>query len=544
MTTVTTPRAATISVPQAEPGVAPSPDRGRIAQIAVIAALLLAGHLPLLVKFFQDLWSRPQYQFFPVALIAAGYIAWERLRETKADRAGRGSEWIGLGLLAFSWIVLSTGLLYLRWMAPVAAWLTLAAAVWWAGGARLFRVLLPAGVLLLVIIPPPAQYDLPIGNHLRLLAVHASSRLLDFLSVPHLVTGTVIEIPGHRLLVEEACSGINSLMSVIAFSLLFGFWQRRPGWRVALLALVGGGFVLCANVVRITIGAVLIQNWRIDILSGSAHEMLGALLFAASVGLVMSFDQFLQLIDRRQTSSPATTQPDAIIAPPNTYGRPRRLLPWWIGAVAFAVLGVAMQARVGHAWARSRLADEAAFTLPEHLAGWERVKGDGGLIGRPETDGRKSHFWLFRSGTLSAAVAMDYPFNGFHDATICYATAGWTVMNRTAFAGAGSPSASLFYEAQLSKPPMVRAQLLFGLFDEQGRPPEAAPPIPPGSGRIAMNLFLSRGKALALPMYQVQTLTLGYAPLSADEEARLRALFKAARAELSPQLISQVGNGS
>ena len=124
-----------------------------------IATLLIAGQLPLLTKFFADLWPRPQYQFFPVALIAAGYVFWDRLRDVPADRLARGSWRLTGALLALSWLVLTGGLLYLRWMAPVSALLLLAAAAWWLGGRTLARAALPAGLLLLVMIPPPAHMD-------------------------------------------------------------------------------------------------------------------------------------------------------------------------------------------------------------------------------------------------------------------------------------------------------------------------------------------------------------------------------------------------
>lgn len=516
-----------------------------------IAGLLLAGQLPLLIKFFADLWSRPQYQFFPVALIAAGYVFWDRMRETPADGMTRGSRRVTIALLVLSWLILSGGLLYLRWMAPVSAWLLLAAAVWWLGGSRLARAALPAGVLLLVMIPPPAHMDDALASRLRVMAVHASSRVLDLVSLPHLVTGTVIEIPGHRLLVEEACSGINSLMSVIAFTLLYGIWQRRRPWTTGLLLAAAAAFVICANVVRITLGAILVHFWQIDILAGTGHELLGMLLFAISLALVISFDRFLLLLPKKgdipNFVSPAAVPPTGGTGVPPVrgaaHGRDARFagkVIWWIAAIAFAGLGVCMQARVGHAWPTSRLGDEATFTLPTNLAGWERVQGEGTLNGRPETDGRKSHFWVYRSGGIKAAVAMDYPFIGFHDATICYASSGWAIATRSELQPPGR-SQDEYVQISMSKAPLMQGQLLFGLFDEHGVSPAPDAPLSPDQGKVRFALGLSRQKALASPSYQVQTLAIGYEPLTPAQQASLRALFLAARSDLSRQLVSQVG---
>lgn len=534
------PSAATsVTVMPPQSGIAFPWRRAISWQAIAITAILLLGELPLLMKFFADLWSRPQYQFFPVALIAAGYVFWERMRETPPQQIERGSSRVTVMLLVVSWTVLAGGLLYLRWMAPVSTWLLLAAGVWWAGGRRLAQAVLPAGILLLIIIPPPAHFDETIANHLRVLAVHASSRVLDLVALPHLITGTVIEIPQHRLLVEEACSGINSLLSVMAFTILYGIWQRRRAWFTAALTLAAAGFVLCGNIARITLGAILVHFWKIDILTGTGHELLGMVLFAVCLGLVISFDRFLLLLWPKQGQSVEASRsaPERRNATQSSV-RAARLL-WWPAAIAFLTVGIAIQARVGHLWAQSRLPETAKFSLPDNLAGWELLRGEGTVNGRPETDGAKSNFWVYRSGPLKAAVALDYPFIGFHDATICYASSGWSINSKVQLAPPAQPESG-YFQIQMNKPPMMQGALLFAQFDEHGMAPPVTPKLPANLGRIQLALTLSRQKAQAPPTYQVQTLSIGYAPASPQEQASLRALFLAARAELSRQVMGQL----
>ena len=40
-----------------------------------IGVILIAAQMPLLLKLFVSLWQRPQYQFFPIVLVGAAYIA-------------------------------------------------------------------------------------------------------------------------------------------------------------------------------------------------------------------------------------------------------------------------------------------------------------------------------------------------------------------------------------------------------------------------------------------------------------------------------------
>jgi exosortase/archaeosortase family protein len=405
--------------------------------------------------------------------------------------------------------------------------------------------------LLLVMIPPPARLDETLAAHLRTIAVQASSHVLDLVGLPHLVTGTVIEIPGHRLLVEEACSGINSLMSVIAFTLLYGIWQRRRPWKVGVLLLAAAFFVLCANIVRIALGAILVQFWQIDILAGTGHELLGILLFGVSLALVISFDRFLLLAPAQNRDCPhfAPALPSQTSSSPPARNRTRNgdghgfsRVGWWVAAVAFAGLGAGLQARVGHAWPAARLGEAATFSLPNSLAGWERVQGEGALTGRPETDGRHSKFWIYRNGPVTAGVALDYPFVGFHDATICYASSGWTIADRKELQPPGRPQDG-FVQISMARPPLLRGQLLFGLFDENGVAPTMSMPVSEDEGRLKQDLRLSRERALSPATYQVQTLAIGYEPATAEQQAGLKSLFLAARRQLSRQVVAQAGGG-
>ena len=71
-------------------------------------------------------------------------------------------------------------------------------------------------------------------------------------------------------------------------------------------------------------------------------------------------------------------------------------------------------------------------------------------------------------------------------------------------------------------------EMLFGLFDEARACAPPTPAISDNLGTLKFALRLSRQKAEALPMYQVQTLAIGVQEMSPQEQANLR-LFLAAR---------------
>jgi exosortase len=547
----------------------------------ILILLVLLGELPLLIKYFSDLWSRPQYGFYPLILIGAAYLAWDRLRDGAVLESSRLSHQIGAVLLAAAFLLLAAGVvLLIRWLGGVSAWLALAGCVCWIGGAKLLRTMVPTLVLLLTIIPPPGRQDEAIALSLRQWAVWASGVVLDLVKIPHVNTGTLINVMGHRLGVEDACSGIHSLMAVVAVTLMLGFYWHRPAWRIVTITLCSIVFVIWANVLRIAIGAYLVEAWKIDILSGSAHELLGLVLFIICIALSASLDQFLLILrpERERTDQPPQNpfqklrmatpspgspgegrgegdfehqqQPTSEITlsrstgrgendPRAWTGRAARLLGWGI-AGAFVALGLVSQYRVAGLWRPSSLSDSAQFNMPATLAGWERVEGSEQVIGRPEILAPHSAIWSYRQGSRSVLVAFDYPFPGYHELATCYLASGWKI---TAAAQKGTRDTAgadgLYTKMRMERPSPAYAYLLYGCCDEQGR--WLGPENLGNVDSLKLAFALSYQKAKAPQAYQVQVLMQGFAPTTEEDRKRVEQLFLAARAQFVNQLLTQVG---
>src|SRR6266404_2721997 len=111
------------------------------------AFFIALGYLPLLALFFVNLWQRPYYQFFPLAICGAAFLAWTRLKSVPRPlKPGHGV--ISLLLLGLSFILLACStLLWSPWLASIATLIGLAGGIWWVGGPGLLRAMCPALLL-------------------------------------------------------------------------------------------------------------------------------------------------------------------------------------------------------------------------------------------------------------------------------------------------------------------------------------------------------------------------------------------------------------
>ena len=147
-----------------------------------------------------------------------------------------------------------------------------------------------------MIIPPPFGLDWKLITLLQTVTGRAASHVLDLLGVLHVMEGNIVHVPGRELLVEEACSGIHSLYVVLASTLFFVLWARRPLFSALILILAGFAWVMLGNIARVVTVAYLGTRWGIDVGEGWRHEVLSLFFFLVALGLLASTDSLLTFL--------------------------------------------------------------------------------------------------------------------------------------------------------------------------------------------------------------------------------------------------------
>lgn len=539
---------APLGLASAAQPVAPTPTRVvRVAALDKVTGSLLAlGCITLLVVYFNNLWTKDYYQFYPLALAGVGFLAWTRFKEVPRPLEA-GAWWCSGGLLAMAFLILAVAtLLWSGWLGMIGTFTLALGAVWWLGGWTLTRALLPAGFMALTVMRPPMDLDGRLTNKLQALATKWSSAVLDGFSVTHALSGNVIEIPNQRLLVEEACSGINSILSTTAVCLFFCLWQRRKILHILAMLVMTVGFVLLGNVTRIVSGAWLRYEYNVDILSGWKHETIGLVLFASYLGLILSADQLLMFLfgpgrspaaDRVFKSTGAEPKPSE----PEPKLELRRGASWpaWVAGLAFALLGLAQMGQGTMVLKQWYFGDPlfankplATLALPAELAGWQRIETAGEGPIKAEISGVHSQGWYFRRGNEIAAVALDYPFKGYHDVTICYTGNGWEVYARRTRQPAETPDGIPTVEVKMQKAMGTRAALWFSTLDQQGKWVDGS--------FVARTLSERFREQTSSTTYRIQLLVTSYLPLTSESEESAAALFREARKLLAEQLMAQL----
>ena len=507
------------------------------------SVVLLAAALPLLVIHFHRLLALPHYQFLPLLALGSGVLVFLGVRRCRPltapmPRAGLVPALVGWVLLAAAELANSP------WLAMVAVLVILLAVLLGVGGTRLFRTTWPAWALLWLAVPPPFALDYHLVHWLQAQTARWSSLVLDYLGVYHVMAGNVVVIDGVRLLVEEACSGVNSLFSIIACTLFYIFVLRRPFLRSLLLVVAAIGWVLTANLARVVGIAYLKTKLGLDLAAGRPHEVFGMVLFALALGLIWSTDQFLLFF--ASTPDPSPALPKVPDAPAFRFAQLRRA--WFVSAPAlifFAVLPV-----FHLAWYGIDLSGIASVSLapwvstldaesfPTRIDQWERQRFSTESRDMGSPYGEFSRIWIYRQGSKQASLALDYPFAVYHDLKVCYRGQGWQMEETLHPAGPEAGGFPGYWEVKMTQPGYRCGYLLFGQFDQYGtalvpRHTTVAEAMErrPSALRSLWDRFRGISEPVQAhvdppgPLYQYQVFVESYAPLTPVEEKEALALF-------------------
>lgn len=261
----------------------------------LLLAVLYRGVVPdMVLQWYQD----PNYSHGFVVPFIAGYFLYERranLLEEPVD-----PWWPGFLLICCGVVQLVLGWLATEYFTMRSSLVvTLAGMTLFFFGKRLFSLmLLPLGYLIFMVPLPYIIYDL-VAFPLKLFVTKVSIAFLKLSGVVVMREGNVIQLPSTTLEVADACSGIRSLISLLALAVAYSFFIRLTPLRRAVLIVAAIPIAVCANAFRVIGTGFLAQYWGARAAEGFFHEFAGMAVFAVALGLLAGLGALLTPRDRR-----------------------------------------------------------------------------------------------------------------------------------------------------------------------------------------------------------------------------------------------------
>lgn len=270
---------------------------------AALAFALLAA--PTAWTLSQEAWSTDIGAHGPIVLLTGAWLLWRNWKALERDGAP-GAAWLTALMMAFSLPIYVFGRAY--------DYLILEAGGLYGAGIALLHARFGARALLknwfpffylAFAIPLPGwlldQITSPLKEFISAVVTHA----LHGFGVPIAREGVTLMVAQYQLLVEDACSGMNSLIGLTAVSLFYIHLMHGASWRYSLfLAAFVIPIAIVANAIRVATLVLLTYGFGDDVGQGFMHEGTGVFLFTLALLLIFALDSGLRtLMNRRRVAA-------------------------------------------------------------------------------------------------------------------------------------------------------------------------------------------------------------------------------------------------
>jgi exosortase len=261
----------------------------------------LAGFLvlavPTIMSLGEQVWSKESGAHGPL-LLAAGLWLLGRERTAMTAAARPGALWATLVMAVASLAVYVFGRAYDFLVLEVGGLYGVGVAMLYSHyGFRALRQQWFPLLYLALVIPPPTWALDRVTAPLKHFVSYVATSSLAAAGLPISRQGVVIFIGPYQLLVEDACSGMNSLIGLIAISLLYVYLARRGGVLYSLVMVACAiPIAIVANIARIIVLVLLTEFAGDAVAQGFAHFTTGIFLFSVALLLVFLVDTLLAAV--------------------------------------------------------------------------------------------------------------------------------------------------------------------------------------------------------------------------------------------------------
>ncbi|MEW6074729.1 MAG: exosortase/archaeosortase family protein [Candidatus Omnitrophota bacterium] len=259
-----------------------------VLKLSAIGILTIIAYIPTLIWMY-DRWTVTDTYYshgFLVPLISA-YIVWAKRKEFKnLDVCASNSGWLFflIGILIHSLSTLfrisSISGFALLSIIPGIILLTL-------GKQYLKKLLFPV-FFLSFMIPLPQVAIVNISFRLKLLAAQISTFVINNLGVRAVREGSIIRTAHAQLMVEDPCSGIRSLIALIALGALMAYFSNLSKIKKTILFISSIPIAIATNIIRIVALSLASEIYGEKSATGLFHDTMGILVFVfAFLGLLL-----------------------------------------------------------------------------------------------------------------------------------------------------------------------------------------------------------------------------------------------------------------
>lgn len=264
-------------------------------QLILLLPLLFLMYASIVPDMVMHWYSDENYSHGFLVPIIAGYFLWQRWPDLK-DLPVKPD---GFGLVVIIWGVLQ---LLVAWFGSEYFTMRSSLIVQLCGIILFFfgrKVLqgmsLPIGYLIFMVPIPYIIYDM-VAFPLKLFVTKVSVAFMKIVGVVVIREGNIIMFPATTLEVADACSGIRSLISLLAIAAAYAFLMKTSNVHRCIIIFSAVPIAVATNSLRVIVTGILAQWWGAKAAEGFFHEFAGMAVFVLAMVMLVAFGELLRRV--------------------------------------------------------------------------------------------------------------------------------------------------------------------------------------------------------------------------------------------------------
>lgn len=260
----------------------------------ILALVLVSGlYKPVVAGMVTDWYRDDNYSHGFLVPLIAGYFVRERWNILKTAPVVPSN--IGLAVIGFAFLQLIIASLGNEYFTARSSLVVLIAGmVLYFFGSEIFKLTRLPILYLLFMVPLPYIVYNALALPLKMLVSWVSVGFLKLIGIVVVRDGNIIMFPNITLEVADACSGMRSLISILALSTAYAFFLQISDAKRCII--VGSSIIiaLTTNSLRVIITGLLANYYGAAAAQGFFHEFAGMAVFVLAMIMLISLGMMLR----------------------------------------------------------------------------------------------------------------------------------------------------------------------------------------------------------------------------------------------------------
>jgi exosortase A len=230
--------------------------------------------------------------------VISGYFYWQMRDRVRSIEKTRSVS--GLFILLFGMSIFLVGYLAGEQFTMRFSMLIVAAgAIVFAYGMEIFKAISFPLLYLIFMIPLPyILYD-SVAFPLKLLVSKVSVEFLSFIGILVMREGNIIHLASTTLEVADACSGIRSIISLLALSTAIAYLTQKGWIKRVILIVLAVPIAVFVNSIRVIVTGILAEKYGAAAAEGFFHEFAGLVIFGIAIVMLISSAVIMGKMNRK-----------------------------------------------------------------------------------------------------------------------------------------------------------------------------------------------------------------------------------------------------